>query len=319
MMTPLQLSLLTFVSVTAAIGGIGMLVYEKFFKYRDQVGDRLDEEFGRGRVGVNEQTRLFKDLSKIARPSEAGEGTWRDQLEQTIEQAGMSVTVRQVVLSSLILAAAIGTGIGVASRSWWMASLAAAISLPAAYVFVTIQRNRRLSKIRQQLPDAFEMMSRSISAGQTITRAFQTIADDFEAPLAEEFAWCFEQQNLGLAQDVALRDLARRVGVPELQMLVVALLVQRQTGGSPVEMLNNLAEVVRQRIELQEKVRSLTAEGRMQAAVLLLLPPLLLAIISLLNPEYVSALWERPRLLALLACSELVGIAWIRQILSLDY
>lgn len=314
-----QIPLLTFAAVAAATLGVGLLVYEWFFRYRDEVDNRLDEEFGRTPSSSSEQTRLFKDLSKLARQTEEESENRLSPLERLIEQSGMAVTVRQLLTTSSGLSAAAAVIALAATLQWWVALVAAALLFPVPLLFVSIQRERRLNRLRQQLPDAFEMMSRTIRAGQTVTRAFQTVADDFEAPISDEFAWCFEQQNLGLPPEVALKDLARRSGVAELQMLVVALLVQRQSGGSPVEMLDNLATVVRKRIELQEKIKTLTAEGRMQAAVLLLLPPLLLAIISTLNPEYVAKLWTRPVLLAAMLGSELMGIAWIRRILRLEF
>jgi tight adherence protein B len=169
------------------------------------------------------------------------------------------------------------------------------------------------------LPEAFEMMSRAIKSGQTVSGAFQVVARDFASPLKEEFAYCHEQQCLGLPQDVALRELARRTSVMELQMLVVAILVQRQSGGNPVLLLENLASVVRKRLRLKTKVKALTGEGRMQALVLLLLPPLLLAAIYFLNRSYAEKLLEHPELLWGMAGSEAVGAFCIWKILNFGY
>jgi len=314
-----QIPFLTFLGVAGAISGVGMLGYELFFKYRADVDERLSTEFRRSSSQSGEQIKLFKDLGKLARANadeaEARE-TW---LERSLDQSGLTVTKQQVLMACVALAAVAGVALGLTTQLWWAAVLAFALALPTPVLVVAIQREHRLNRLRQQLPDAFEMMSRTIRAGQTVTRAFQTVADDFESPIADEFAWCFEQQNFGLPQELALQDLARRSGITELQMLVVALLVQRQSGGSPVEMLDNLASVVRKRIEMQEKIKTLTAEGRMQAAILLLLPPLLLAAITLINPDYVGKLWERPALLAGMLVSELFGVLWIRQLLRLDF
>lgn len=314
-----QLPAVVFFSVSAAIGGVGLLIYEWLLRHRDEVNQRLQEEFGRKSFDLSERTRLFKDLSRFARQSSESHPELRDSLQRVLEQSGLTLTPRHLL--SLCVACAAGAGLIalLLSPIWWVRGCAMLLAFPVPLLFVAVRREQRLCRLRCQLPDAFEMMSRSIRAGQTVTRSFQTVADDFESPISDEFAWCFEQQNLGLPQDVALRDLARRCGVAELQMLVVALLVQRQSGGSPVELLDNLALVVRRRIALQEKIRTLTAEGRMQAAVLLLLPPLLLAAISFLNPDYVAALWDRPRLLLGLLGSELLGVIWIRRILMLDY
>jgi tight adherence protein B len=314
-----QLPIVVFLAVSAAIVGLGLLVYEWFFKHRDEVRQRLQSEFGPSRFDLSERTRLFKDLSKLAHQSADAGPDIEDRLQRTLEQSGLTISLRSLVLAGVGCAATAGLALALATMTWWIALAAALPAFCVPLLFVAIRREQRLSKLRCQLPDAFEMMSRSIRAGQTVTRAFQTVADDFESPISDEFAWCFEQQNLGLPQDVALRDLARRCGVAELQMLVVALLVQRQSGGSPVELLDNLALVVRRRITLQERIKTLTAEGRMQAGVLLLLPPLLLTAISSLNPDYVAALWDRPLLLLGLLGSELLGVIWIRRILMLDF
>lgn len=314
-----QLPLLTLFAAAAVIVCVGLLVYEWLFRYRDQLGERLASDFGDSQSETVERTRLFKDLSKLARQTDEDTEDHARSLDRLIEQSGLTVSVRQL-LASCIVSAGVGGLIAGLTSGWWLAALiACVVMLPAPLLFVAVQRERRLQRLRLQLPDAFEMMSRSIRAGQTVTAAFSTVADDFEPPIADEFAWCFEQQNLGLPQEVALRDLARRSGVPELQMLVVALLVQRQFGGSPVELLDNLASVVRRRIELQEKIKTLTAEGRMQAAVLLLLPPLLLWVITMLNPDYVSKLWTRPALLGGMFVSMLLGVLWIRRILRLEF
>jgi tight adherence protein B len=313
------LPLLIFASVSAAVVGAGLLIYELFFRHRDEVTQRLHEEFGQPRGGSSQQTRLFKDLSKLAVQSSDVAESRGDRLQRAIEQAGLSLSAWQLLSASAAAALCAALLAAAFTTTWWKVAASAMLVFPVPGFFVMVRRDRRLTLLRQQLPDAFEMMSRSIRAGQTVTRSFQTVADDFEAPISDEFAWCFEQQNLGLPHEIALRDLARRCGVAELQMLVVALLVQRQSGGSPVELLDNLASVVRQRIHLQEKIRTLTAEGRMQALVLLLLPPLLLAAISSLNPEYVATLWDRPGLLLGMLGSELLGMLWIRRILSLEF
>jgi tight adherence protein B len=318
-MTETGLPLMIAVAGAGAFGCVAVVLYEWCFRYHAEVGDRLKSDFGRAPNRSAEQINLFKDLGKLARDADPEAETLVARLDRLIEQAGLTFTPRQLIAACAVSGVVVCLLAAVATQWWVAAAIGFVLAVPAPLLFVAIQRERRLNRLRLQLPDAFEMMSRTIRAGQTVSRAFQTVADDFEGPIADEFAWCAEQQNLGLPQDVALQELARRSGVSELQMLVVALLVQRQSGGSPVEMLDNLAAVVRKRIELQGRIKTLTAEGRMQAAILLLLPPLLLGVITLLNPEYVDKLWDRPLLLAGILTSEVIGVLWIRQILKLEF
>ena len=105
-------------------------------------------------------------------------------------------------------------------------------------------------------------MGRVVRAGQTISQALQAVADEFPPPIAAEFAYCYEQQNLGLSPESALRDLARRTGLLEIKIFVLALLVQQQTGGNLAELLDKLSGIIRERFRIRGQIKTLTAEGR---------------------------------------------------------
>jgi tight adherence protein B len=170
-----------------------------------------------------------------------------------------------------------------------------------------------------QLPDAFDLMGRVVRAGQTLGQGFQAVADEFDRPIAGEFSYCYEQQNLGLPPDVALRDLARRTGLLELKIFVTAVLVQQQTGGSLAEMLDKLAGVIRQRYRIRGQIRALTAEGRLQAIILIGLPIVMFFGFMLFMPEYESKLLEHPILIGVTLGAETLGALWIRRIVNFDF
>jgi tight adherence protein B len=197
--------------------------------------------------------------------------------------------------------------------------LLAVVTAPLPVLYVWLMRQRRLYKLQSQLPDAFDLMSRIIRAGQTMTQALQGVADDFEKPISAEFNYCCEQQNLGLSPEAALRDLARRTSILEVRIFVLAMLIQQQTGGNLAEMLDKLARVMRDRTRVQGRIRALTAEGRLQAVVLMALAPLVLLAMLVLNPGYASVLLGYPKLLATLVICQLVGALWIRRIINFDF
>src|SRR5207302_188258 len=145
------------------------------------------------------------------------------------------------------------------------------------------------------------------------------VADEFDAPVSAEFSFCYEQQNLGLPPDIAFRDLARRTGLLEIKIFVLAMLIQQQTGGNLAELLDNLATLVRERFRLRGKIRTLTAEGRFQAIILLALPPLVLLAIFFLNPRYGQVLVDHPNLVYSMFISEALGALFIRRIINFDY
>jgi tight adherence protein B len=130
---------------------------------------------------------------------------------------------------------------------------------------------------------------------------------------------CSEQQNLGLDPELALRQLARRCGLIELKIFVVAVLVQRQVGGNLSDILLGLSNVVRERFRIMGLINTLTAEGRLQAIILMALPPFLLLIMVVMNREYTRSLLDNPQLLYGMAGSMFLGWLWIRKIVNFDF
>jgi len=236
-----------------------------------------------------------------------------------VEQSGLTITPSQL----LMVAAGVGVGLALVIGLLWgnvLAALGAGLAgatLPVFYV--RFKQKKRVDKLMSQLPDAFDLMARVIRAGQTMGQAFQGVADEFQAPIATEFSYCYEQQNLGLSPEIALRDLARRTGLVEVSIFVMAVLVQRQTGGNLAELLEKLSGVVRERFRIKGKIRVLTAEGRLEAAVLLALPPLVFLLILFLNLRYAQGLLDHPNLIVGMLIMMGLGTLWIRKIINFDF
>ena len=186
-------------------------------------------------------------------------------------------------------------------------------------IYVHAKYKARRAKLLSQLPDAFDLMARVIRAGQTVPNSMLAVADEFEDPIGAEFGLCYEQMNLGLPSDVALRVLAQRTALLEIQIFVLAVIVQLQTGGNLAELLDKLAQVVRERFKVQAKVHALTAEGRVSAIVLLLLPVCLFLGLQVVNPGYISTLYQYPWLLATTVAAEALGALWIYKIVHFDF
>ncbi|HEV3204276.1 MAG TPA: type II secretion system F family protein, partial [Gemmataceae bacterium] len=212
-----------------------------------------------------------------------------------------------------------GCGTGFLTRYWYVGLGVGVVGTALPLVFLQFKRRRRQDKLLSQLPDTFELIGRLIRAGQTMGQAFQGVADEFQPPIATEFAYCYEQQNLGLSPEVALRDLGRRIGLVEIKIFILAILVQRQTGGNLAELIDNLAKVVRERFRIKGKIRILTAEGRMESAVLMAMPPVVFCLIYFLNPAYASLLLEHPKVIWGMLGFMLVGYFWIRKIINFEF
>jgi tight adherence protein B len=321
-MSPLLLTILTFGAGVSAVAGTYSMASDLFLRDRKRVGERLDDEFRRRQRERARKSSLYKNLGRIAADAadddEAGPGI-RQRFEAMIEQSGLDLTPRKLLSISAGAGLALGALGGLVRQSLIVAAVLGALGAVLPPLYVQFKRRARIEKLLSQLPDTFDLMSRVVRAGQTMSQALQAVADEFEQPIASEFGYCYEQQNLGLSTEVSMRDMARRTGLVEIRIFVMALLVQQQTGGNLAELLDKLSAIIRSRYKVRGQVKALTAEGRMQAAVLLGLPPALFLIMLVMNPNYAITLFEYPSLIwATLGC-EAIGALWIRKIVNFEF
>jgi len=298
----------------AAVVAVYLLIHETRFSVMRRIQARMGTAT-LGRHGPPSGTSLF-------RGSEFSSQTQNRTLErfhEFLDQTGLAISASQVLITSLVVGAVftlIGIRLGFSPLA---VALIAGVGLASPMLYLSMRRQRRVESLRRQLPDAFDMMTRAIQAGQTVPAAIQTVSLECRPQISREFACCCEQQNLGLTFEASLRDLARRVPITELHMLSIALIVQRQCDGNPTEVMNNMSELVRKRMKLAQRLRALTGEGRMQALVLTLLPICAFAGLFVLRPEYAQVLLDRPMLLAGIGLADVIGCLWIRQIIRVDF
>jgi tight adherence protein B len=320
--TPTLLSVLAFLAAVTAVVGVYSILSDLYLRDRARVSQRVDDEFRKRLRDRAQKSLLFKDLRELAAFGATGaevESGPRQRFEAMVEQSGLDLAPSRLL--AIIVASGLTLGVvgGLVRRDMIVAIVGAVVGTVGPLWYVKMARDKRQEKILSQLPDSFDLMSRVIRAGQTMAQAIQAVADEFSPPIAGEFAFCFEQQNLGLPPETALRELARRTGLLELKIFVLALLVQQQTGGNLAEMLDNLSIIIRERYTMRGKIQALTAEGRFQAIILLAMPPALFGLMLALNREYGEILLQHPTLIWITLISEAIGALWIRKIIHFDY
>lgn len=191
-------------------------------------------------------------------------------------------------------------------------------ALPLLYVLRA--RSKRLNRIEQQLPDAVDLMGRALRAGHAFPNAVKMVGDEMPDPIGIEFRALFDEVNYGIAMNDALLNLTTRIPSMDLKYLVIAVLIQRETGGNLAELLDNIAGIIRDRLKLLGAIRVLSAEGRASAWVLSLLPFGTAFMLNLVNPGFMSLLWTDP-LGNTMVYSALtlmfLGIMWMRKIIRI--
>jgi len=164
--------------------------------------------------------------------------------------------------------------------------------LPSLYMMNA--KHKRMLAIEQQLPDAMDLMGRAMMAGHAFPSALHMVGDEMSEPIAAEFRIVFDEINYGISVQDALTNLAARVPSTDLNYFVIAVLIQRETGGNLAELLGNISKLIRARLRLLGTIRVLSAEGRLSAWILTLLPFFLAGVLSVVNPKFLSVLWTDP-------------------------
>jgi tight adherence protein B len=230
------------------------------------------------------------------------------QLDALLVQAGSALTVDRFLgcsLATFLLACVLAT----------RAPLPLALRL-----LVARARARRLARIEHQLPDAADFIARALRAGHSFTNVLQIVGNELPEPLSSEFRIAREEINYGVPMSEALHNMAARIPLTDLRYLIIAVLIQRESGGNLAEILGNISTIIRSRLKLLAQVRVLSAEGRMSAWILGLLPLAVMLTLTVLNPDYVSLLWTDPtgrRLLWYATGMILFGVLWLRKLIRI--
>ena len=161
--------------------------------------------------------------------------------------------------------------------------------------YLRILRNRREQAVLDQLPEAIDMIVRALKAGQSVDNALRNVGNNFSPPLGQEIRLVYEEIAMGIPFDNAMRNLEQRfIRLADIKMLCTAFIIQREAGGNLTDILENLSNTIRQRVELKMEVNALTAEGKTSAIVIASIPLIFALITGIVNPGYITLLWSTP-------------------------
>jgi tight adherence protein B len=194
-----------------------------------------------------------------------------------------------------VLLAAVGAALTLLARvPWWFAPISGLTLFTIPWIWLWNKRRGRLKKFASQLPDALELVARALRAGHSLAAGMHVVAEEMPSPIADEFGRVYEEQNLGIPIEEAMKSMCERVPNLDLRFFVTSVAIQRQTGGDLAEILDKIGYVVRERYRILGQVKALTGEGRLSGVVLIALPFALFAFMLHLKPDYVEALWTHP-------------------------
>lgn len=295
----MALTLLVFIFLAAVTFTVVM------FFTRPSTTDRVIERRLAGvQMAGKAEARLGDGAAEFLKSTTLSEVKWLSELLERWSAANkISLLLAQAESSwsvSTVLAASAILGLmGFSIIRFWMADpvpalIAGALATAVPILILRVKRDRRLASFNQKLPDALDLISRALRAGHSISAAIEIVAEEGVEPVRSEFAEVHKQQNFGIPHRDALLQLGRRVPSADLQVVITAMLVQKETGGNLVEILDRTTAVLRDRVRIQGEVRVRTAQGRLTGWILCLLPIVMFCLISLTNPGYADILLNDP-------------------------
>lgn len=236
------------------------------------------------------------------------------QMDRLLMQSGLQWNMARFQGMTLIAAFA-GLMFGLFLGFPWLPVIILTLAFGAVpFLYVYNSKQKRLDKVEQQLPDALDMMSRAMRAGHAFPGALKMVGDESPQPIASEFKLAFDEVNFGIPMHEALLNLATRVPSTDLRYFVIAVIVQRETGGNLSEILGNISRLIRERLKLLSTIKVLSAEGRLSAWILTILPFALAIVISIIHPSLMTLLWTDEmgkKMVAFAVTLMIIGIFWM--------
>lgn len=284
--------ILIFVGVLVLVEGVYLVTFGKSISLNNRVNRRLEMlDKGAGREQVLEQLR--KEMQQHMKSRSI---PLYSLLAEKAQKAAIAFTPRQLIsiMAGLSVVAFIGLSIGTDTAVQVRALISVVMGVGGVFFWVNGKAKKRMAMIEEQLPDAVELMVRSLRVGHPFTSAIQIVAKEVDDPLATEFGIIADESAYGRNVGDALKEMSERLDMQDLRFLAVAVTIQQQSGGNLAEILAGLAKVIRARFRLFRRVKAITAEAQWSGKFLSAFPLLALMVILLQDPNYYDETMEHP-------------------------
>ena len=273
----------------------------------------------KGKYNLNKKTGLkeiFQSASKVFAAK-----SYAKKMEVELEQADIPLKGEEFMLIRL-LAMVVPIGLVLI----FLGNIPLAILLATVgFIFPVLMVNRakknRVLKFNNQIGDALVVMSNSLRAGFSFLQSMEMVSKEMQPPIADEFGRALREMNLGTPTEEAMLNLVKRIESDDLDLVVTAVLIQRQVGGNLAEVLDNISHTIRERVRIKNEIKTLTAQGRMSGIIIALLPVGVALMLSVINPEYISKLYTTSMGLFLLiggVVSQVIGVIVIKKIVDIE-
>ncbi len=288
---------------------------ERMKAYTAKVGE-MDRQVGllERLKGCNWKT-YFQEASKIFAAR-----TYAKQMQIELIKANIPLKGGEFFLLNLLLMLGLGLLLILVSRNVIFSWVGVIIGFMVPRIFVKRMKLKRIQKFNAQIGDALVVMSNSLRAGFSFLQATEMVSREMPPPISEEFGRTLREMNLGTPTEEALFNLTTRIESEDLDLVVTAVLIQRQVGGNLAEILDGISHTIRERIRIKGEIKTLTAQGRVSGIIVGILPVVIGLVLAVINPSYIGVLFTNPIGWAMLtagAISQTIGIALIKKVVDI--
>ena len=283
---------LIFLGVLLLVQGIYLTVFGKSISLNNRVNRRM-EMLDKGAAREEVMEKLRKEMSQHLRSRRF---PLYSILASKAQKAAIAFSPKQLIMlmGAMAVVAFVGLSVGTATTLPVRAAVSVAMGVGGVFMWISMQAKKRMGLLEEQLPDAIELMVRSLKVGHPFSSAVSIVATEIGDPLATEFGIIADEAAFGRDMGEALKDLAERLDMQDLRFLAVAVTIQQQSGGNLAEILAGLAKVIRARFRLFRRVKAITAEAQWSGKFLSGFPLLALVGIQLLDPHYYDKVMDHP-------------------------
>jgi tight adherence protein B len=317
---PYLLIIITFFFFLCLLEGIVLFMWDpnrvqrrrlqKRLKYLDGLEQNFSQESLIKKDSLKEAPWLRQALKRVRR---------LEQFQELLLQADVNWSLMTLLLIFLFFGAA-GLSLGFFSRGSLGALVGLGLGLYLPYWVLKFKKKRRIKRFEKQLPEALDLLARGLKAGHSFASGLQIVSGEMPNPVGLEFFKTFKEYNHGMDMNNALINLCSRVELRELRFFTTAVMIQRETGGNLVEILEKISGLIRERFKLRNQVKALTAEGRLSGLILICMPPILFFVMLRINPDYTMLLVNHPlgRMMSMTALTlQGLGVIAIRKIVNI--
>jgi tight adherence protein B len=321
--------LLISISVFFTLGVISLLLYQLATAEKRQIGARLEQvalgpQAVAGQVASSYQEAEVSGVRRLLRSigKHVESPRWNLSLEQRMLRAGLPLRSGEFVVLCVCSAALMGGALLLLSGGRLFFGLSGTLlGVAFPFILVSLKTSKRMKSFNGQLGDALILIANSLRTGYSFMQASDMVAQEMRPPISSEFARTVKEMNLGITMEDALGNLAKRIDSEDLDLVLTAVIIQRQVGGNLAEVLDNIARTIRERVRIRGEIRTLTAQGRISGIIVSLLPFGLGLVIFAMNPEYIKVLFIHPLgkiMLGIALVGQVVGILVIRRIVDIE-